>query len=111
MTDSASFDHEVDLLVVGSGAGAMTTAIVAHDQGASTLLLEKSAHYGGSSAMSGGGLWIPNNRLMKQCNIDDSTRRRLGLSVMTIIERLRSPEDADPGLSSKNSPEAPATTS
>ena len=52
------FDHMVDWLVVGSGAGAMVSAIVAHDLGATTLLLEKSALYGGSSAMSGGGLGI-----------------------------------------------------
>lgn len=40
----------------------MTAAICAHDLGASTLLIEKTDQYGGSSAMSGGSLWIPNNR-------------------------------------------------
>jgi len=66
------FDHTVDWLVVGSGAGAMVSAIVAHDLGATTLLLEKSPLYGGSSAMSGGGLWIPNNHLMAGVGITDS---------------------------------------
>jgi 3-oxosteroid 1-dehydrogenase len=69
---NAGWDHVVDWLVVGSGAGAMTSAIVAHDLGASTLLLEKSPLYGGSSAMSGGGLWIPNNHLMAGVGIADS---------------------------------------
>lgn len=69
---NTGWDHAVDWLVVGSGAGAMTSAIVAHDLGASTLLLEKSPLYGGSSAMSGGGLWIPNNHLMAGVGISDS---------------------------------------
>ena len=47
------WDHTVDLLIVGSGAGAMTTAICAHDRGGRPLLIEKTALYGGSSAMSG----------------------------------------------------------
>lgn len=68
----AAWDHEVDWLIVGSGAGAMTSAIVAHDLGATTLLLEKASVYGGSSAMSGGGLWIPNNHLMADVGITDS---------------------------------------
>jgi 3-oxosteroid 1-dehydrogenase len=71
-TTSATWDHTVDLLVVGSGAGAMTTALTAYDRGADTLLIEKSDLYGGSSAMSGGGLWIPNNHLMVDTGIDDS---------------------------------------
>lgn len=66
------WDHTVDLLVVGSGAGAMVTGIVAHDLGAKTLLIEKSPQYGGSSAMSGGGLWVPNNHLMGNVGIKDS---------------------------------------
>lgn len=68
---SERWDHSVDWLVVGSGAGAMTSAIVAHDLGATTLLLEKAPVYGGSSAMSGGGLWIPNNHLMDGVGISD----------------------------------------
>ncbi|MFQ5699405.1 MAG: FAD-binding protein [Myxococcota bacterium] len=74
MSDAAGgdWDHSVDLLIVGSGAGAMTAALVAHDRGAETLLIEKSDRYGGSSAMSGGGLWIPNNCLMAGVGIDDS---------------------------------------
>lgn len=68
----ASWDHTVDLLIVGSGAGAMTAALVAHDRGATTLLIEKSDRYGGNSAMSGGGLWVPNNHLMASAGISDS---------------------------------------
>ena len=51
--------HEVDILVVGSGAGALTAAFTAADTGADVLVVEKSARYGGTSATSGGGIWIP----------------------------------------------------
>jgi 3-oxosteroid 1-dehydrogenase len=72
MSDSGNWDHSVDILIIGSGAGAMTTAICAHDRGAGTLIIEKTDQYGGSSAMSGGSLWIPNNHLMSPAGIDDS---------------------------------------
>lgn len=63
---------ETDLLIVGSGAGALTAAIIACDKGLDVLVLEKSPFCGGSSAMSGGVVWVPNNPLMKKAGIDDS---------------------------------------
>jgi 3-oxosteroid 1-dehydrogenase len=71
-TSARGWDHTVDLLVVGSGAGAMTAALIAHDRGGSALLIEKTDRYGGSSAMSGGGLWIPNNHLMADAGVSDT---------------------------------------
>ena len=50
-----------DVIVVGSGAGAMTSAVIAADRGLSVLVVEKSDKFGGTSAISGGGIWIPNN--------------------------------------------------
>jgi len=67
-----AWTQEVDVVVVGSGAGAMTAALRAAHAGASVLILEKAAVYGGTSATSGGGLWIPCNHLMPQCDIKDS---------------------------------------
>lgn len=52
---------EWDVIVVGSGAGAMTSAAIAADRGLSVLVVEKSDKFGGTSAISGGGIWIPNN--------------------------------------------------
>jgi len=69
---TGTWDHEVDVLVVGTGAGAMTAAVRAHDLGASTLLIEKSDRYGGASAMGSCLLWIPNNHLMAAVGISDS---------------------------------------
>lgn len=65
-------NNEYDLIVVGSGAGAMTAAVTAADQGLSVLVLEKTAQYGGTSAISGGGIWIPNNHLFKAIGGKDS---------------------------------------
>ncbi|MDD5712535.1 MAG: FAD-dependent oxidoreductase, partial [Smithellaceae bacterium] len=62
----------VDVLVVGSGGGGMTAALAAADAGASVLVVEKSSMYGGSTAMSGGAIWIPNNHLMKAARAQDS---------------------------------------
>jgi 3-oxosteroid 1-dehydrogenase len=55
----AVFDHEVDVLVVGSGGGGMTAALAADEAGLSTLVVEKSPQFGGSTALSGGGIWVP----------------------------------------------------
>ncbi len=74
MTDAnaGNWDQEVDILVVGTGAGAMTAAVRASDLGANTLLIEKADRYGGASAMGSCLLWIPNNHLMPGVGIDDS---------------------------------------
>ncbi len=55
-----------DVLVVGSGAGALLAANRAHDLGLSVIVVEKSDRYGGTSALSGGGIWIPNNSGIRQ---------------------------------------------
>jgi 3-oxosteroid 1-dehydrogenase len=67
-----NWDHTVDVLVIGSGAGAMTAACRAADGGSDVLIVEKASCYGGTSASSGGGLWIPNNHLMHAAGIEDS---------------------------------------
>ena len=59
------WDYEFDVVVVGSGNGALTAALCSHDGGAKTLVIEKSSQFGGTSATSGGGVWIPNNRYAK----------------------------------------------
>lgn len=65
-----------DVIVVGSGAGALTAAIRAHDLGQSVLVVEKADKYGGTSAISGGGIWIPMNPQIEglggEDNFDDA---------------------------------------
>ncbi|MGZ4578321.1 MAG: FAD-binding protein [Mycobacterium sp.] len=53
------FDHVVDVLVVGSGGGGMTAALTAQAAGLDALVVEKSSFFGGSTALSGGGIWVP----------------------------------------------------
>lgn len=63
---------EADLVVIGSGAAGLTAAFVAASQGASVIVLEKSAFVGGTTALSGGGVWIPCNHHMADVGVDDS---------------------------------------
>lgn len=58
---TASLPAEVDVVVVGAGGAGMTAALAAGAQGLDTVLLEKSPWFGGSTARSGGGVWIPGN--------------------------------------------------
>ncbi|AMN46174.1 3-oxosteroid 1-dehydrogenase [Steroidobacter denitrificans] len=88
---TASWNHAVDVLVIGSGAGAMVAALTAHDRGASTLLIEKSPLYGGSSAKSGGGLWIPNNHLMQAAGLEDSPDA--AMDYLRVVTQGREPEE------------------
>ncbi|MGO1858904.1 FAD-binding protein [Ancrocorticia populi] len=66
------FDYVCDVLVAGSGASGLAAALAAHDAGGEPLVLEASDLLGGSSAMSGGEVWIPNNPLMKPAGARDS---------------------------------------
>ncbi len=66
-----------DVVVVGTGGSALTGAITAENNGMKALVIEKLEKWGGSSAFSGGGLWIPNNFLMKEHGCLDSTEEAL----------------------------------
>lgn len=68
---AGKWDQEADIVVVGSGAGASSAAIIAHDNGDSVIVLEKAPIAGGTSAKSAGVLWIPNNFALRARNIDD----------------------------------------
>ena len=66
-------DVSVEVLVVGSGNGALTAALCAYEMGArDVLVVEKSALYGGTSATSGGGIWIPCSRPAQEAGAKDS---------------------------------------
>ena len=64
--------QEYDVVVVGSGAAGMVAALTAAHQGLSTVVVEKAAHYGGSTARSGGGVWIPNNEVLRRDGVTDT---------------------------------------
>ena len=66
-----SWDQEVDMIVVGAGGSGLMSAIRAADAGANVLVLEKSESFGGTTALSGGCMWIPANHLQDE-NLGDS---------------------------------------
>lgn len=73
MTDGFNWDREADVVVLGSGGAAMTAAIAAHDFGAKdVIILEKTGMVGGTTAMSGGMLWIPGNHHQLEAGIAES---------------------------------------
>ncbi len=67
-----NWDYETGLVVVGSGAAGMTAAVTAATEGLETVVLEKTGFYGGTTALSAGVVWAPNNSLMKQAGIADT---------------------------------------
>jgi 3-oxosteroid 1-dehydrogenase len=71
------FDHSTDLLVVGSGGGALASALTARLLGADVLVVEKTAMYGGTSATSGGNIWIPNSHHTNASPYPDSRDKAL----------------------------------
>lgn len=67
-------NRQVDLLVVGSGTG-LAAALTAHEQGLSVLIVEKSSYIGGSTARSGGALWLPASPVIEEGGGTDSVQR------------------------------------
>lgn len=62
---SAIETYECDVLVAGSGASGMSAAITARYRGLDVLIVEKEPRFGGTTARSGGWLWIPGTSLAK----------------------------------------------
>lgn len=78
-----SWDDEFDVVIVGSGGGGMTAALTAHDLGISCVVLEKAKLYGGTTGISGGGIWVPNNPTLRRAGHDDSRE-----SIRTYLDEL-----------------------
>ena len=72
MSQSGDWDDSFDVIVIGSGAAGLTAAVVADQQGLRTLVVEKEALYGGTTALSGGVAWVPNNVLMNKAGVQDT---------------------------------------
>jgi hypothetical protein len=71
--DAIAWDREVDVLVIGAGAGGLVAAIAAREKGASVLIVEKNFDIGGRAMMSYGGLYIGGgNRIQKAIGMQDS---------------------------------------
>ncbi|HEX7034204.1 MAG TPA: FAD-dependent oxidoreductase [Pseudomonadales bacterium] len=64
--------QDYDVVVLGSGGAGLTAALKAHDEGARVIVFEKADKVGGTTAWSGGMIWIPNNHHMAALGIPDS---------------------------------------
>lgn len=73
MTTAASDQVGFDVVVVGSGGGALTAAYLAQKRGLRTVVVEKTAYCGGTSAYSGGACWLPGSQVQQRAGISDST--------------------------------------
>lgn len=73
MSSEQVWDYSFDVVVVGSGNGGQTAALCSYEMGTKdVLVIEKSDLYGGTSSISGGGVWIPGNRYAKAAGAEDS---------------------------------------
>src|SRR5262245_57254435 len=68
----AAQEPEFDVVVAGSGAAGLTAALAAARQGLSVVVVEKTAYFGGSTARSGGGLWVPGNAVLRRAGVRDT---------------------------------------
>jgi succinate dehydrogenase/fumarate reductase flavoprotein subunit len=87
---SQEWDRVVDVVVVGSGGAALTAATLAHDGGAEVLVIEKADMLGGTTAVSGGGVWLPCNHVMTAAGIEDS--REAALAYLGSLVGDRAPD-------------------
>jgi succinate dehydrogenase/fumarate reductase flavoprotein subunit len=72
VADSGQDSYECDALVVGSGAAGMSAAVTAGHRGLNVLIVEKEPRFGGTTARSGGWLWIPGTSLARAWGITES---------------------------------------
>src|SRR5690349_647776 len=84
-----------DVVVVGAGGAGMSAALAsAARHGLDTLLVEKSAYFGGSTARSGGGVWIPGNYALREAgqvaaNDLEESKRYLDSIVGDVVPKVR----------------------
>lgn len=74
----AKWDHEFDVVAIGSGAGGLSAAITAAEYGASALVVEKSPQVGGVTALSMGEVWVAGNHLAEAAGLQDSVDEGFG---------------------------------
>ena len=88
------FDETFDFAVVGSGGGSMCAALVMRSRGKSVVILEKTELVGGTTALSGGVMWIPNNRFLERDGVEDSFEK-----AALYLDNLVGDHDDTPGAS------------
>ncbi|HEX7819512.1 MAG TPA: FAD-dependent oxidoreductase [Sphingobium sp.] len=85
------FDEVFDFVVVGSGGGSMASALFMRSIGKSVVVLEKMPQVGGTTSRSGGVMWIPNNRYMKEDGVEDSHEQAMTYMEATAGQSVDAP--------------------
>jgi succinate dehydrogenase/fumarate reductase flavoprotein subunit len=80
--------ESVDLLVIGSGAGGLSAAVTAAHLGLKVLVVEKEAEYGGTTAWSGGWMWLPRNPLAVEAGIQEDIAQPLSYLRQELGEKF-----------------------
>jgi succinate dehydrogenase/fumarate reductase flavoprotein subunit len=78
---------EFDVIVMGSGAAGLTAALRASKSGLRVAVLEKAGHFGGTTAISGGGIWIPASPQAQARHVDDSVEKARDYVLAVVGER------------------------
>ena len=82
MTNEAtSWRSDLDVLVIGSGTAGLTAAIKSHDEGLKVAVLETIDKVGGTTALSAGAVWVPQNHHMAEAGVDDSKKEAMAEPV------------------------------
>src|SRR5699024_217520 len=89
-SNNSATDKEVDVLVVGSGTG-MAAALAAHEQGLTVLDVEKTEYVGGSTALSGGGVWVPAHPGLTAAGSYDTNEQRRTHAESAVVESAPKP--------------------
>ena len=92
MEAAQNWDYSYDVVVVGSGNGGLTAALCCYEMGCrDVLVIEKSDLYGGTSSISGGGVWIPGNRYARAAGADDSfDKARRAAELFDVVHSIDS---------------------
>ncbi|WP_405981179.1 FAD-dependent oxidoreductase [Streptomyces sp. NBC_00158] len=88
MTEQHEYAYEYDVVVVGSGAAGLAAAVTARLRGLSALVVEKTELYGGSTALSGGAIWVPGNLHLDRAGIADTREKARAYLDATVGDRV-----------------------
>ncbi|MCB1419945.1 MAG: FAD-dependent oxidoreductase [Notoacmeibacter sp.] len=91
MTSSSSLPENADVVIVGSGAAGLCAAITLKLGGLEPIILEKTSHFGGSTAVSGGAVWIPGNPHSESVGHHDTREAAMAYLEAEIGNRLNRP--------------------
>ncbi len=94
----SEWERVADVVVVGTGVAGYGAALAAARCGASVVVLDKSAFVGGTTAKSGGVMWVCNNSVMKRDGLTDDRAAALRYLARTAYPTLYNPRHDTLGL-------------